>query len=268
MTTLLIAEHDNASVKEGTLKAMSAAKGLGAPIHVLVAGKGASAAAAQAAKMDGAAKVIHVEAAELEHQLAEPMAALIVSMAGAYSAIVSTSATTAKNVSPRVAALLDVQQVSDVMKVHGPDTFDRPTYAGNAIQTVQSADKVKVLTIRTASFPAVALTGSAPIETANAAADPGLSSYVGAELSKSERPELQSAKIVVSGGRALGSAEKFKAVIEPLADKFGAAVGASRAAVDAGYAPNDYQVGQTARWSRPISMSPSAYPARSSIWPA
>jgi electron transfer flavoprotein alpha subunit len=247
MTTLLIAEHDNASLKEGTLKAMSAAKGLGAPVHVLVAGLGAKAVADQAAKLEGVSKVLLVESAELEHQLAEPMAALIVSLSSGYGAIVSTNATTAKNVSPRVAALLDVQQISDVMKVHGPDTFDRPTYAGNAIQTVQSADKIKVMTVRTASFAACGLGGSAPVEMHAAAKDPGLSSYIGAELSRSARPELAAAKIVVSGGRALGSAEKFKAVIEPLADKLGAAVGASRAAVDAGYAPNDYQVGQTGK---------------------
>jgi electron transfer flavoprotein alpha subunit len=247
MTTLLVAEHDNTSLKEGTLKAMSAANGLGAPVHVLVAGKGAKGVAEQASKLDGVTKVLLVEADPLEHQLAEPMAALLVSLAPNYGAIVSTNATTAKNVSPRVAALLDVQQISEVMKVHGPDTFDRPTYAGNAIQTVQSADSIKVMTIRTASFPAVGMGGSAPIESVAAAADPGLSRYLRADLSKSERPELASAKIVVSGGRALGSAEKFKAVIEPLADKFGAAVGASRAAVDAGYAPNDYQVGQTGK---------------------
>jgi electron transfer flavoprotein alpha subunit len=247
MTTLLIADHDNASLKEGSLKAMSAAKGLGAPVHVLVAGKGAKAAAEQAAKMEGVAKVLLAESDVLEFQLAEPMAALIQGLSSGYSAIVASNSTTAKNVLPRVAALIDSQQISDVMKVHGPDMFDRPTYAGNAIQTVRSADKVKVLTVRTASFPAVALSGSATVETMNAAADPGLSRYVGSELSKSTRPELQSAKIVVSGGRALGSSEKFKAVIEPLADRFGAAVGASRAAVDAGYAPNDYQVGQTGK---------------------
>jgi electron transfer flavoprotein alpha subunit len=247
MTTLLIAEHDNVSLKEGTLKAMSAAAGLGAPVHVLVAGKGAKAVADQAAKLDGVAKVLLAESDALAQQLAEPMAVLIVSLSAQYSAILATTSTTGKNVLPRVAALVDVQQISDVMKVHGPDTFDRPIYAGNAIQTVQSADKIKVMTIRTASFPAVGMGGAAPVETIGAGADPGLSRYVGSELSKSARPELQSAKIVVSGGRALGSSEKFKAVIEPLADKFGAAVGASRAAVDAGYAPNDYQVGQTGK---------------------
>jgi electron transfer flavoprotein alpha subunit len=247
MTTLLIAEHDNVSLKEGTLKAMSAAAGLGAPVHVLVAGKGAKAVADQAAKLDGVAKVLLAESDALAQQLAEPMAVLIVSLSAQYSAILATTSTTGKNVLPRVAALVDVQQISDVMKVHGPDTFDRPIYAGNAIQTVRSADKIKVMTIRTASFPAVGMGGAAPVETIGAGADPGLSRYVGSELSKSARPELQSAKIVVSGGRALGSSEKFKAVIEPLADKFGAAVGASRAAVDAGYAPNDYQVGQTGK---------------------
>jgi electron transfer flavoprotein alpha subunit len=247
MTTLLIAEHDNMILKEGTHKAMSAAAQLGAPVHVLVAGKGAKAVAEQAAKLDGAAKVLLAESDALAQQLAEPMAALIVGLSSAYGAIVATTSTTGKNVLPRVAALIDVQQISDVMKVHGADTFDRPIYAGNAIQTVQSADKIKVVTIRTASFPAVGMGGNASVENIGVGADPGLSRYVGSELSKSARPELQSAKIVVSGGRALGSAEKFKAVIEPLADKFGAAVGASRAAVDAGYAPNDYQVGQTGK---------------------
>jgi electron transfer flavoprotein alpha subunit len=246
MTTLLIAEHDNASIKEATAKAMTAARALGAPVHVLVAGKGAKAAADQAAKLEGAAKVLLAESDALAHQLAEPMAALIAGLSG-YTAIVAPSSTTGKNIAPRVAALIDVQQISDVMKVVSPDTFERPTYAGNAIQTVQSSDKVKVMTVRTASFQACGTGGSAPVEALQPAADPGLSSYIGSELSKSERPELQSAKIVVSGGRALGSAEKFKAVIEPLADKFGAAVGASRAAVDAGYAPNDYQVGQTGK---------------------
>jgi electron transfer flavoprotein alpha subunit len=247
MTTLLIAEHDNASLKEGTLKAMSAAQGLGAPVHILVAGKGARAVAVEAARLDGVAKVLLAEDQTLEHQLAEPLAMLVVGLAPGYAAIVSTNSTAAKNVSPRIAALLDVQQISDVMKVHGPDLFDRPTYAGNAIQTVQSSDRIKVMTVRTASFQAVAMTGSAAIESIVAGADPGLSRFVGADLSTSERPELQAAKIVVSGGRALGSAEKFKAVIEPLADMLGAAVGASRAAVDAGYAPNDYQVGQTGK---------------------
>jgi electron transfer flavoprotein alpha subunit len=247
MTTLLVADHDNASLKEATLKAMSAAVAIGAPVHVLVAGKNAKAAGDEAAKLAGAVKVIAAEDDALEHQLAEPMAALIAGLAPHYGAIVFAASTTGKNVAPRVAALIDVQPISDVMKVHGADTFDRPTYAGNAIQTVQSGDAVKVMTIRTASFPSVALTGSAAIECIAAAADPGLSRYVGADLSKSDRPELQSAKIVVSGGRALGSAEQFKAVIEPFADKLGAAVGASRAAVDAGYAPNDYQVGQTGK---------------------
>jgi electron transfer flavoprotein alpha subunit len=247
MSTLLIADHDNASLKEATAKAMTAAKALGAPVTVLVAGHGAKAAADAAAKLAGAAKVLLAEHDSLAQQLAEPMAALIASMAGSYKAIVFVSSTSGKNVAPRVAAMLDSQPISDVMAVHGADTFDRPIYAGNAIQTVKSADAVKVMTIRTASFSATGMTGNAPVETMAAAQDPGLSKYLRAEIAKLERPELQSAKIVVSGGRALGSSEKFKEVILPLADKFGAAVGASRAAVDAGYAPNDYQVGQTGK---------------------
>jgi electron transfer flavoprotein alpha subunit len=247
MSTLLVADHDNGSLKDATAKAMTAAKALGAPVTVLVAGHGAKAAADAAAKLDGAAKVLLAEHDSLAVQLAEPMAALIASLAGSYKAIVFVSSTSGKNVAPRVAALLDSQPISDVMAVHGADTFDRPIYAGNAIQTVQSADPVKVMTIRTASFSSVAMTGNAPVETVSAASDPGLSKYLRAEIAKLERPELQSAKIVVSGGRALGSSDKFKEVILPLADKFGAAVGASRAAVDAGYAPNDYQVGQTGK---------------------
>ena len=247
MTTLLIAEHDNKTLKDATAKALTAAKALGAEVHVLVAGKDAKAAADAAAKLDGVAKVLLAEGAAYEHQLAEPMAALIVSLAGNYDALVAPATTNGKNTMPRVAALLDVMQISDVTKVVGPDTFERPIYAGNAIQTVKSTDKKKVITVRTSTFQAAAQGGSAPVENATAASDPGLSSFVGEELSKSDRPELTSAKIIISGGRAMQSRENFTKYIEPVADKLGAAVGASRAAVDAGYAPNDWQVGQTGK---------------------
>jgi electron transfer flavoprotein alpha subunit len=247
MTTLLIAEHDNTSLKDATAKALTAAKALGAEVHVLVAGKDAKAAADAAAKLDGVAKVLLAESPAYEHQLAEPMAALIVSLAGSYDALVAPATTHGKNTMPRVAALLDVMQVSDVTKVVGPDTFERPIYAGNAIQTVKSSDKKKVITVRTSTFQAAGQGGSAPVENAAGASDPGLSSFVGEELSKSDRPELTSAKIIISGGRAMQSRENFTKYIEPVADKLGAAVGASRAAVDAGYAPNDWQVGQTGK---------------------
>jgi electron transfer flavoprotein alpha subunit len=247
MTTLLIAEHDNTSLKDATAKALTAAKALGAEVHVLVAGKDAKAAADAAAKLDGVAKVLLAESPAYEHQLAEPMAALIVSLAGSYDALVAPATTNGKNTMPRVAALLDVMQVSDVTKVVGPDTFERPIYAGNAIQTVKSSDKKKVITVRTSTFQAAGQGGSAPVENAAGASDPGLSSFVGEELSKSDRPELTSAKIIISGGRAMQSRENFTKYIEPVADKLGAAVGASRAAVDAGFVPNDYQVGQTGK---------------------
>ncbi|MGE0062215.1 MAG: electron transfer flavoprotein subunit alpha/FixB family protein [Xanthobacteraceae bacterium] len=247
MPTLLIAEHDNKSLKDATNKAMSAAMALGQPVHVLVAGKDCKAAADAAAKLDGAEKVLIADAAPYEHALAEPLAALIVSLAGSYEAIVAPATTSGKNVMPRVAALLDVMQISDVIKVVSPDTFERPIYAGNAIQTVKSTDAKKVITVRTSTFPAAGAGGSAAVEAAAAAADPGLSSFVGEELSKSDRPELTSAKIIVSGGRAMQSRENFTKYIEPVADKLGAAIGASRAAVDAGYAPNDWQVGQTGK---------------------
>ncbi len=247
MTTLLIAEHDNATVKDATAKALTAAQALGAPVHILVAGEGAKAAADAAARLAGVEKVLLADDAAYGHALAEPLAALIVKLAGAYDAIVAPSTTTGKNVLPRVAALLDVMQVSDVTKVVSPDTFERPVYAGNAIQTVQSTDAKKLLTIRTASFPAVGEGGSASVEAVSAAEDPGSSSFKGEEVAKSDRPELASAKIIISGGRALASAENFTKVIEPVADKLGAAMGASRAAVDAGYAPNDWQVGQTGK---------------------
>ena len=247
MATLLIAEHDNKSIKDATAKALTAAKALGAEVHVLVAGKDAKPAADAAGKFDGVAKVLLAEGAAYEHQLAEPMAALIVSLAGSYDALVAPATTNGKNTMPRVAALLDVMQVSDVTKVVGPDTFERPIYAGNAIQTVKSSDKKKVITVRTSTFQAAGQGGVAPVENATAASDPGLSSFVGEELSKSDRPELTSAKIIISGGRAMQSRENFTKYIEPVADKLGAAVGASRAAVDAGYAPNDWQVGQTGK---------------------
>ena len=247
MATLLIAEHDNKSLKDATNKALTAAKALGAEVHVLVAGEGCKAVADAAARLEGVAKVLLADAAPYAHALAEPLAALIVSLAKDYDAILAAATTTAKNVMPRVAALLDVMQVSDITKVLAPDTFERPIYAGNAIQTVKSKDKTKVVTVRTSTFQATGEGGAAPVVNAAAAADPGISSFVGEELSKSERPELTSAKIIISGGRAMQSRENFTKYIEPVADKLGAAVGASRAAVDAGYAPNDWQVGQTGK---------------------
>jgi electron transfer flavoprotein alpha subunit len=247
MTTLLIAEHDNQALKDVTPKALTAAKALGAPVHVLVAGRGCRAAAEVAAKLDGVEKVLLVDDARYDHLLAEPTAALVASLAGPYDAIVAAASTTGKNVMPRVAALLDVMQVSDIIKVVAPDTFERPIYAGNAIQTVQASDPKTVITVRTAAFQATGEGGAATIVGASAAADPGVSSFKGEEIAKLERPELTSARIIISGGRSLGSAENFKKVIEPVADKLGAAVGASRAAVDAGYAPNDWQVGQTGK---------------------
>jgi electron transfer flavoprotein alpha subunit len=247
MTTLLLAEHDNKALKDSTNKALTAAKQMGGDVHVLVAGSGAKAVADAAAKLDGVTKVLLADAPAYEHALAEPLAVLIVSLAGNYDAIVSPATTNAKNVMPRVAALLDVMQISEIIKVVAPDTFERPIYAGNAIQTVKSKDAKKVITVRTSTFQATGEGGSASVENASAAADPGISSFVGEELSKSERPELTSAKIIISGGRAMQNRENFTKYIEPVADKLGAAVGASRAAVDAGYAPNDWQVGQTGK---------------------
>ena len=247
MTALLLAEHDNKTLKDATHKALTAAKALGGDTHVLVAGKDARAVADAAAKLAGVAKVLLADAPAYEHMLAEPIAALIVSLATSYEAIVGPSTTAAKNIMPRVAALLDVMQISDVTKVLAPDTFERLIYAGNAVQTVRSKDAKKVITVRTTAFQAAAAGGSAPVEAVGAAADPGISSFVGEELSKSERPELTSAKIIISGGRAMQSRENFTKYIEPVADKLGAAMGASRAAVDAGYAPNDWQVGQTGK---------------------
>ena len=247
MTTLLVAEHDNKTLKDATNKALTAAKAIGGDVHVLVVGKDCKAAAEAASKLDGVKKVLLADAAPYEHQLAEPVAALIVSLAGRYNAIVAPATTTGKNIMPRVAALLDVMQISDITKVVSPDTFERPIYAGNAIQTVKSSDAKKVITVRTSTFQAAGAGGSASIDNATAAADPGLSTFSGEELSKSDRPELTSAKIIISGGRAMQSRENFTKYIEPVADKLGAAVGASRAAVDAGYAPNDWQVGQTGK---------------------
>ncbi|MGO4440892.1 electron transfer flavoprotein subunit alpha/FixB family protein [Rhizobium sp. RAF56] len=247
MTILLLADHDNASLSDQTAKALTAAAKLGSEVHVLVAGANAKAAADQAAKLSGVSKVLLADDASLANNLAEPLAALIVSLASSYDAIVSAATSVGKNVMPRVAALLDVAQVSEIIEVVSPDTFKRPIYAGNAIQTVQSSDAKRVITVRTASFAAAPTGGSAAVETISAVANPGLSTFVGDALSSSDRPELTSAKIIISGGRALGSAEKFTEVILPVADKLGAAVGASRAAVDAGYAPNDWQVGQTGK---------------------
>ncbi len=247
MTTLLIAEHDATGLKDATAKALTAAKALGAPVHILVAGLNAKAAAESAAQLAGVDKVLLADAAAYEHQMAEPMAALIAGLASGYGAIVAPATTTGKNILPRVAALVDSMQVSEITAVISPDTFERPIYAGNAIQTVQSTDAIKVISVRTASFAATGQGGSAPVEAVAASAVPALSSFAGEALSKSDRPELTSAKIIISGGRAMQNAENFKTYIEPVADALGAAMGASRAAVDAGYAPNDWQVGQTGK---------------------
>ncbi|APO70679.1 electron-transport flavoprotein subunit alpha 3 (plasmid) [Rhizobium gallicum] len=247
MAILLLAEHDNATLSDQTAKALTAAAKIGGDVHVLVAGSGAQGAADAAAKLAGVSKVLPADSADYANKLAEPLAALIVSLAGSYDVIIAPATASAKNVMPRVAALLDVMQVSEIIEVVSADTFKRPIYAGNAIQTVQSTDARRVITVRTASFQAAETSGSAAVETVSAAANPGVSNFVSDALSSSERPELTSAKIVISGGRALGSSEKFQEVILPVADKLGAAVGASRAAVDAGYAPNDWQVGQTGK---------------------
>src|SRR5262245_46311409 len=248
MAVLVIAEHDNAHVKGATLNTVTAAKACGGDVHVLVAGSGAGEAAKAAAQIAGVAKVIHADGAQFAHGIAENVAAQVLAIAGAYSHILFPATASGKNVAPRVAAKLDVAQISDITKVDAADTFERPIYAGNAIAIVQSIDKVKVITVRTTAFdPAATTGGSAAVESASATADSGKSSFVGAEIAKSDRPELTAAKIIVSGGRAMGSSEKFHEVLEPLADQLGAAIGASRAAVDAGYAPNDLQVGQTGK---------------------
>ena len=248
MACLVIAEHDNASVRGATLNTVTAALACGGDVHVLIAGADAAAAAAAAAQIAGVAKVLHADAPGLNHGLAETVAAQVVAVAQAYSHILFPATASGKNVAPRVAALLDVAQISDATKVISADTFERPIYAGNAIATVQSLDAIKVLTVRTTGFdPAAATGGTAAVESLSAVADSSNSTFVGSEIAKNDRPELTAAKIIVSGGRALGSSEKFNEVLTPLADKLGAALGASRAAVDAGYAPNDWQVGQTGK---------------------
>jgi electron transfer flavoprotein alpha subunit len=252
MAILLVAEHDNKTLKEATARALSAATAIGPDVHILVAGKDCGPAAAAAAKLAGVAKVLVAEGAPYEHMLAEPMAALIVALAPGYDTIIAPATTNAKNFMPRVAALLDVMQISDIVRVIAPDTFERLIYAGNAVQTVRAKDAKKVITVRTSTFAATGAGGAAAAETVTpkavaSLADPGLSAFVGEELSKTDRPELTSARIIISGGRAMASRENFAKYIEPVADKLGAAVGASRAAVDAGYAPNDWQVGQTGK---------------------
>jgi len=248
MTSLVIAEHDNASIKGATLNTVTAALQCGGEVHVLVAGSNAGAAAAAAAQIAGVAKVLHADGDALAHGLAENVTAQVLAVASSYSHILFAATATGKNVAPRVAAKLDVGQISDITKVDSPDTFERPIYAGNAIATVQSGDATKVVTVRTTNFdPAAATGGSAAVESVAAVAASAQSAYVGSEIAKNDRPELTAAKIIVSGGRALGSAEKFNEVLTPLADKLGAAIGASRAAVDAGYAANDLQVGQTGK---------------------
>jgi electron transfer flavoprotein alpha subunit len=248
MTALVIAEHDHASIRPATLNTVTAASQCGGDVHVLVAGHNAQAAAQAASQIASVTKVIHVEGEHFAHGLAENMAAQVIALAGSYSHILFPATASGKNIAPRVAALLDVGQISDITKVDAADTFERPIYAGNAIAIVQSLDAVKVITVRTTGFDVAAATGgSAAIETQDGVADSGKSSFLGAEIAKSDRPELTAAKVIVSGGRALGSNEKFHEVMEPLADKLGAALGASRAAVDAGYAPNDWQVGQTGK---------------------
>jgi electron transfer flavoprotein alpha subunit len=248
MPALVIAEHDNATVKGATLNTVTAALACGGEVHVLIAGTNAAGAAQAAAQIAGVSKVLHADAPGLDHGLAENVAAQVLAIARNYSHLLFPATAAGKNVAPRVAALLDVAQVSDATKVISPDTFERPIYAGNAIATVQSTDAIKVITVRTTGFDAAAATGgSAAVESLAAVADSGSSSFMGSEIAKSDRPELTAAKIIVSGGRALGSSEKFNEVLTPLADKLGAALGASRAAVDAGYAPNDWQVGQTGK---------------------
>jgi len=247
MAVLVIAEHDNGALKGATLNTIAAAAQCGGDVHVLIAGHNAAGAAQAASRIQGVAKVLHADAASLAEQLAENVAAQVLQIAKAYSHILFPATTQGKSVAPRVAAKLDVAQLSDVTKVVSPDTFERPIYAGNAIATVQSSDAIKVITVRTTGFDAALQGGDAAIDTIDAVIDSGKSAYVGSEITKSDRPELTAAKIIVSGGRAMGSSDKFNEVLTPLADKLGAALGASRAAVDAGYAPNDWQVGQTGK---------------------
>jgi electron transfer flavoprotein alpha subunit len=248
MTILVLAEHDNKNIKKSTLNTVAAAKKLGGDIHVLVAGHGCAEAAKAAAAIAGVAKVLHADAKQLDDEIAENLAALLVSVAKHYTHLLAPATSNGKNIMPRAAALLDVQPISEIVAVESADTFVRPIYAGNALATVKSKDSIKVITVRTTGFDAVAASGgSASVEAVAAPADSGLSSFVGREVAKSERPELTSAKIIVSGGRGMGSGENFKKVLEPLADKLGAGMGASRAAVDAGFVPNDWQVGQTGK---------------------
>jgi len=248
MAALVIAEHDNQSIKGATLNTVTAAAKCGGDVHVLVAGSNAADAAKAAAQIAGVSKVLHADGGQLAHGLAENVAAQVLAVASAYSRILFPATAAGKNVAPRVAAKLDVGQISDISKVDSADTFERPIYAGNANATVQSLYTVKVITVRTTGFdPAAATGGSAAVESVAAVADSGKSTFVGSEIAKSDCPELTAATIIVSGGRALGSSEKFDEVLTPLADKLGAALGASRAAVDAGYAPNDWQVGQTGK---------------------
>jgi len=248
INALVVAEHDNATIRPATFNTVTAAAQLGGQVTVLVAGTSAQTAASAAAQVAGVAKVLHADSEVFAHALAENVAAQVLALAGGYSHILFAATASGKNIAPRVAAKLDVGQISDIIKIVSPDTFDRPIYAGNAIATVQSIDPVKVITVRTTAFdPAAASGGSAAVESVQAVGDSGKTSFVGAEIAKNDRPELTSAKIIVSGGRALGSSDKFNEVLTPLADKLGAALGASRAAVDAGYAPNDWQVGQTGK---------------------
>jgi electron transfer flavoprotein alpha subunit len=248
MAVLVVAEHDNNSIRKSTLNAVAAAQKIGGELHLLVAGHQAADAAKAASQIPGVAKVLHADAPHLADFLAENVAALVVALAKGYSHILAPATSNGKNVMPRAAALLDVQQISDIVAVEGVDTFVRPIYAGNALATVKSKDAIKVITVRTTAFDAAAATGgSAKVESVAPPADAGLSAFVGREVSKSERPELTAAKIIVSGGRGMGSGENFTKVLEPLADKLGAAMGASRAAVDAGFVPNDWQVGQTGK---------------------
>ncbi len=247
MTCLVLADHDNATLRDATARAVGAAQKLDNDVHVLVAGAGCRPAAEAAARLAGVRKVLIADAPALDHLLAAPVAALVVSLAPAYGALLAPSTSVGRDVMPRVAALLDVMQISDMISVVGPDTFERPVFAGNVIETVRSKDSKKVITVRTSAFQPVGAGDPAPIEAVAPAADPGLAQFVSEDLPKLERPELTSAHIIVSGGRALQSRDNFKTYIEPLADKVGAAVGASRAAVDAGYAPNDWQVGQTGK---------------------
>jgi electron transfer flavoprotein alpha subunit len=254
MSVLVIAEHDHGALKPATLNTVTAALQCGGEVHVLIAGHNAGGAAQAAAQIAGVAKVLHADGPQLAEQLGENIAAQVVALAGNYSHLLFPATAHGKNVAPRVAALLDVAQISDATKIIAADTFERPIYAGSAIATVQSLDATKVVTVRTTGFDAAGSGGSAAIETLAAAADSGLSTYVGSEIAKNDRPELTAAKIIVSGGRAMASSDKFTEVLTPLADKLGAALGASRAAVDAGYAPNDWQVGQTGK-----IVAPSLY---------